>query len=586
MDDVLAEATKKGMYLVDHNNTDPLLEEYEDAMMEADQLCDIADPVTAPFESKYKARKLLDEIINKLDATRAIASLERNTATIDAVDFRLAAAKVKVGTISWECEEPHNAQTDLELACQYYFPGLVEKITELSKEDEVDEAGPQPGETEKPFTSADLKEPPVLPILKETLVMDAMRALNILGIVWAGRAQVHKSMLYLLAAQQFYLTNIKAPCTTPGQTSRFTRKVANELGSTYTHTLFYLAQAYGNIGDTHKSCMYCHMTLQRQFGEGFKEIHGALDWAKNCSSIADFYLAMGQYNNCALALASAEAVVKKHVIPRIHASDPAEVRAIVVEGGVNTNYVSGNLNAAEIEADIHRKWAMLDVSVLRKAFERAKTIENAIQMGLNLADIEAQMAQEEGPPSAEDFDIVAHHHALEQAQRDAAAQAATLASIAAVSTAHGAGISGVDEDINNHNLPSPPPPPPAGSDVYMDQAQRDAAAQAATLASIAAVSTAHGAGISGIDEEVNNHNLPSPPAPPSATATAASVSSATAPKAPVDTVEFFCGLPVKPTLGLNRNDVFDFETARKAFLRAAGRIEASKKYYVLDGTAQ
>ena len=49
-------------------------------------------------------------------------------------------------------------------------------------------------------------------------------------------------------------------------------------------------------------------------------------------------------------------------------------------------------------------------------------------------------------------------------------------------------------------------------------------------------------------------------------------------------VEFFAGLPVSQLQLLGPKDVDNFEKARVVFLRAAARIEAAKKYYVLDGT--
>lgn len=411
MDDLLLEATKKGMYLVDHDNTGPLLEEYDDVIAEADALCEVNDSVNAPYESKYKARTMLDQIINKMDATRAIAMLEKKSATMVALDRRLASAKVRVGTISWECEEPHNAQTELELACQYYFPGLVENITELSADHDVDAAGSQPGEHEKKVTPADIVPPPELPVLSETIVVDAMKALNLLGILWAGRGQVIKSMMFLMSAHNFYISNVEAAAKSPplGQKSKFDKKTNADLGNAFTHNLFYLAQAYGNIGDTKKSCSYCHQTLQRQFtAEGFKDIHASLDWVKNCCGISDFYSAMRQFNNCALALSSAEWVLKKYAIPRILAADPAETSTIKMMDNGNLNYVSGAINAAEIEADLNRRWALLDVSVLKRAFERAKSVENAVGLGLKIEDILAELEDEEGPADPEDFDTVAH----------------------------------------------------------------------------------------------------------------------------------------------------------------------------------
>ena len=37
---------------------------------------------------------------------------------------------MRLGTISWECEEPHNAQIDLEYAANYYFSGFVQSVSD------------------------------------------------------------------------------------------------------------------------------------------------------------------------------------------------------------------------------------------------------------------------------------------------------------------------------------------------------------------------------------------------------------------------------------------------------------------------
>ena len=83
MEELLASATKSGMYLVNDSNTDALEKEYIESIITVDKLCEVADPETAPYESKYKARKILDDLCNKLEATKTIASLEKNRKTID-----------------------------------------------------------------------------------------------------------------------------------------------------------------------------------------------------------------------------------------------------------------------------------------------------------------------------------------------------------------------------------------------------------------------------------------------------------------------------------------------------------------------
>lgn len=76
IEELLASATKNGMYLVNDSNTDALEQEYVVGVVEADRLCEVVDPESSPFDSKYKARKILDDVCNKLEATRTIAQLE------------------------------------------------------------------------------------------------------------------------------------------------------------------------------------------------------------------------------------------------------------------------------------------------------------------------------------------------------------------------------------------------------------------------------------------------------------------------------------------------------------------------------
>jgi hypothetical protein len=92
IDELLASATKNGMYLVNDSNTDALEEEYEEGIITFDALCEVVDPETTPFDSKYKARKLLDDLCNKLEATRTIASLEKKSDVIHRMNKKIGKA--------------------------------------------------------------------------------------------------------------------------------------------------------------------------------------------------------------------------------------------------------------------------------------------------------------------------------------------------------------------------------------------------------------------------------------------------------------------------------------------------------------
>lgn len=45
--------------------------------------------------------------------------------------YFVASARVRLGSISWECEEPHNAQTELDLAAEHYFSGFVGSVNDM-----------------------------------------------------------------------------------------------------------------------------------------------------------------------------------------------------------------------------------------------------------------------------------------------------------------------------------------------------------------------------------------------------------------------------------------------------------------------
>ena len=246
LDSFVKAASDKGMYLVDHSNISALIEEFKSTIPKVDKLCEVVDPEDTPFNSKYDARKLLDEVCNKLEATRTILVLENKKESIAEVDWRIACCRVRLGTIAWECEEPHNTQIELDMATDFYFPDLREKIQELSRDKEG---------SSKDYSNieSDLASLPKLVVSDNRRINDAMKCLNMMGILWAGREHVKESFLYLYSAKALYDYVI----TETPQISLSLRGGevdVKALEDLYTHNLFYLAQAYGHVGQAHKSC--------------------------------------------------------------------------------------------------------------------------------------------------------------------------------------------------------------------------------------------------------------------------------------------------------------------------------------------
>lgn len=135
MEDFLKEAESKGLYAasVESDKTKELFDDFSRTTAESDKLCEVTDPVTAPYESKYKARDLLDVLTRKLEATRTIAFVENKRNIVSEIDWRVASIRVRLGIIAWECEEPHNAQTELEDAAEFYCKGFVAEINSQCK---------------------------------------------------------------------------------------------------------------------------------------------------------------------------------------------------------------------------------------------------------------------------------------------------------------------------------------------------------------------------------------------------------------------------------------------------------------------
>lgn len=376
------QAMDKGMVLVDSNATEALFTDCQAAVTQADALCEVINPENKPFESKYKARDLLDEIVKRFEATKAIATLEGNKDLIARIRPAQAALQTKIGTICWDCEEPHNAQMELERACTFYFPGLIEKIEGLAGEG-VDMSLWADAKGLVDFEKLLASTHPQVDAYDKKYLADGMKCLNILGILWSGRGQPAKAVCFLLTANQLFHHN------------NTTGTVDEAVNNAITHNLFYLAQAYGHLQDSFHSSSYCQQTLQRQLTTGLADIHATLEWIKNCVGIADYYLALQQYGSAGCILASAEKVLKENVIKVLYERMDLELAKPtdstlppMPPTDKKPNFVSGNLNAAEIEADLHRRWASMDVRILKRAVEHKSQLAMAEEMGIDLSKLE------------------------------------------------------------------------------------------------------------------------------------------------------------------------------------------------------
>lgn len=420
MEDLMEGATKQGLVLVDTEGKDALFEEYEEKMLDVERLLDIVDPDNKPYESKYKAREVLDQICKKLDASKAIATLENKKDYVRELSIRIAAVKVKTGSISWDCEEPHATQQELEQACSFYFPTLLKEAEDaVGKRDELIsyEDGKLAADIVPQFQ--DLIHPE-LPIIPFSYMNEALSCLNILGILWAGRGQPHKSLIYLHSSTSLYKQYTTTyPAAAAAQAINappiLTKSQRKEIENTYTHTLFYLAQAYGHLKSASLSSLYCKQTLQRQYAQGLPDIKTTLEWIKNCIGISDFYLSLEKYQLTLIVLQSAELLLKEKIIPFLFEQmeiekqellkqqqqkkdgvSELEEEKVLLKTNDRPNFVSGNINAAEIEAELHHRFAIVDAQLLKKASEILKELQTAEEMGYDKRVLAEEMIRAYG----------------------------------------------------------------------------------------------------------------------------------------------------------------------------------------------
>ncbi|CAN0118855.1 unnamed protein product, partial [Phaeothamnion confervicola] len=149
----------------------------------------VTDPVSRPYESKYKARELLQDAVRRLkpqpvDAARA--------------DFRL-------GVIAMDVEEQHEAETSLNAAAATFFPGLIEAV-KAGAGDEHDPVAAAAQQAASEIVEALPREATGFVPAAAALAFpgEAMDLLNHLGILWSQRECPRRALFYLLASTQMY----------------------------------------------------------------------------------------------------------------------------------------------------------------------------------------------------------------------------------------------------------------------------------------------------------------------------------------------------------------------------------------------
>ncbi|XP_041649821.1 KIF-binding protein [Cheilinus undulatus] len=124
---------------------------------------------------------------------------------------------------------------------------------------------------------------------------------NQLGILWAGRDETETAQGFLETAESLYQRYMKEDGSPPtDMTEYFTteekllthQERTKRFELAYTHTMYYLAQVYKNLGLNERAATYCHSTLQRQLQ--FSQF-SPMEWALNAATLSQYYITKGRY---------------------------------------------------------------------------------------------------------------------------------------------------------------------------------------------------------------------------------------------------------------------------------------------------
>ncbi|KAK2958570.1 putative KIF-binding protein [Blattamonas nauphoetae] len=217
-----------------------------------DELVRIKDPDEDPFRSRYLACDVLAVLKKKiLDLIPTVNSTEtkhKATNFIGQIDFL-------VGIVQADVEELQSAETNLLSAI------------EVLQQREIDD--------------------------KYMLI----QAYNQLAVASVGRGNAQRSLELLQKAMLVYKEMARV-CD---------QNEIDKLESMHTLSLFYMAQIYGQLGDTDNGAAYCEMCLSRELESGD---YVGLEWVSNCTNIIEHYRIRSQFERGFTCLTEAKRVLE------------------------------------------------------------------------------------------------------------------------------------------------------------------------------------------------------------------------------------------------------------------------------------
>nr|XP_020445659.1 KIF1-binding protein [Monopterus albus] len=247
------------------------------------------DPENDPFRSKYKARELLGEIYCSLKGFEAGEGDEdrgRDSGDQRPTEQLVDGQRVDVFTRGFSGDSPAGLRAARLGAVEYYLGVNHVDTEELS-------AG-----QEHMMNCVKLLERCRVSSENVSLFIHVR---NQLGILWAGRDETETAQGFLETAESLYQRYMKEDGSPPTDMTEYFTTEENLLTHqertkrfelAYTHTMYYLAQVYKNLGQTEHAATYCHCTLQRQLQ---LNQFSPMEWALNAATLSQYYITKGRY---------------------------------------------------------------------------------------------------------------------------------------------------------------------------------------------------------------------------------------------------------------------------------------------------
>ena len=243
-------------WIVSHVSTD-----YQKVL----QLNSEQNPEDKPFKSLYEARNLLEQIVKRVEEFSETSGQD--------LCVLLGTVLYQLGKNHVDCDETSLGEVFLERSLK-----LLKEV-----EDKV------------------------------VSTTCCILACHQLAVIWASRSEHEKALNLLLDAKSMYelcnaspypLNENELPQGLQDTLSDEKRKEKFE--SLHTHTLYYLAQTYGNLGKPMLSANYCHTTLGRQL---LSKQYDAIEWSLNCATLSQYYLNTDNFKQARHCLAISEHIL-------------------------------------------------------------------------------------------------------------------------------------------------------------------------------------------------------------------------------------------------------------------------------------